>query len=170
MSEHLRKAIEDLERKLQEQLDEVAETKKAINVLSRQLGEAARFNDVSAEKIAGLTSIRPDQFFNKPLATVVREYLKLRGSAATVDEIYGALSRGGFEFVGNNEMIRKRGLQISLTKNRRIFAYVKASDSFGLWDFYGGRPKEEAEEEDRDEKEDPENKRSKTKQGTEKAE
>ena len=147
MSEYLRKAIEDLEKKLQEELNEVAETKKAINVLSRQLGEPPRFSDVLPEKLASLTSARADQFFNKPLTTAVREYLTMRGSAATVDEIYDGLSRGGFEFVGRTDSIKKRGLQISLTKNRRMFAYIKASDSFGLWEFYGGRPKEKEEKE-----------------------
>jgi hypothetical protein len=143
MSEYIKKAIEDLESKLQEQLGEVAETKKAINVLCRQLGEAPRFEDVSEEKASRM--IRPDRFFNKPLSTAVREYLEVRGSAATVDEIYDALRKGGFEFVGKDESIKKRGLQISLTKNRKIFAYIKASDSFGLWEFYGGRPKEKQE-------------------------
>ena len=71
----------------------------------------------------------------------------MRASAATVDDIYEALERGGFEFVGKNEAIKKRGLQISLSKSRRIFAYLKASDTFGLWEFYGGRPKEEKEAE-----------------------
>jgi len=148
MSEYLRKAVEDLEAKLQDQLNEVAETKNAINVLCRQLGDPPRFNDVSPEKIASLTSTRSDQFFNKPLTTAVREYLAMRGSAATVNEIYDALCRGGFEFVGKNESIKKRGLQISLAKNRRLFAYVKSSDSFGLWSFYGGRPKDKDDKEE----------------------
>lgn len=141
MSEYLRKAIDEMEKKLQEQMNEVAETKKAINLLCRRLGEAPRFEDVVAESVKGSAYIRPDQFFNKPLATAVREYLQLRGNAATVDEIYEALERGGFEFVGKNEAIKQRGLQISLSKSRKLFAYLKASDTFGLWEFYGGRPK-----------------------------
>jgi hypothetical protein len=139
MSDYLRKAIEDLERKLQAHLDEASETKKAINLLCKQLGEPPRFEDVSSGIIKG-SSVRADQFFKKPLATAVREYLEMKGSAATVDEIYDALQRGGFEFVGKSEGIKKRGLQISLAKSRRIFDYLKASDTFGLWKFYGGRP------------------------------
>ena len=103
------------------------------------------------ETVKGTTYIKPDQFFNKPLATAVREYLQMRRGAASVDEIYAALERGGFEFVGKNEAIKKRGLQISLSKSRRIFAYLKASDTFGLWEFYGGRPKEKEEEGDSEE-------------------
>lgn len=147
MSQYLRKAIEEMESKLQEQLNDVAETKKAINLLCRQLGEAPRFEDVLVESVKGSAYIRPDQCFNKPLATVVREYLQLRKNAATVDEIYEALEKGGFEFVGKNAAIKKRGLQISLSKSRKHFAYLKANDTFGLWDFYGGRPKEKDEEE-----------------------
>src|SRR5688572_17639623 len=112
MSEYLRRAIEDLEKKLQNQLNEIAETKKAINVLCRQIGEPEKFSDVSPEKLSSLGNIRTDQFFHKPLMTAVREYLSLRGSSATVNEIYDALCRGGFEFVGKNDSIRKRGLQI----------------------------------------------------------
>ena len=147
MSEYIKMAIEDLERKLQHQLEEASETKKAINVLCKQLGEPVRFADVSTE-IVRASSVRPDQFFKKPLATAVREYLQMKGSAATVDEIYEALQKGGFNFVGKNAAIKKRGLQISLSKSRRIFAYVKASDTFGLWEFYGGRPADEKGEED----------------------
>lgn len=148
MSEYLKRAIEDLEQKLQSQLNEVAETKKAINVLCRQLGDPPRFEDVLPETARGTSFIKADQFFNKPLATAVREYLQIRGTAATIDEIYSALEKGGFEFVGKNEAIKKRGLQISLAKSRRVFAYLKASDTFGLWEFYGGRPKEKEEDED----------------------
>ena len=162
MSENYRKAIEDLERNLQNQLDEISYTKKAINLLCKQLGEPPRFDDVAKEVVKG-SSARPDQFFNKPLATAVREYLQMRGAAATVDEIYDALERGGFEFVGKNEAIKKRGLQISLSKSRRIFAYLKASDTFGLWDFYGGRPKDEKEDEN--EESAGENAETKTKNG-----
>jgi hypothetical protein len=145
MSEYLKKAIEEMEKKLQEHMNEVAETKKAINLLCRQLGEPPRFEDVLAESVKGSAYIKPDHFFNKPLATAVREYLQLRGNAATVDEIYEALEKGGFEFVGKSEGIKKRGLQISLSKSRKHFAYLKVSDTFGLWDFYGGRPKEKDE-------------------------
>ena len=153
MSEYLQKAIEELEKKLQGQLDEVAETKKAINLLCRQMGEPPKFADVLPEKVSGSLSVRTDQFFRKPLATAVREYLQIRGSAAKVDEIYEALKRGGFEFVGKDEGVRKRGLTISLGKSRQLFAYVKASDSFGLWEFYGGRPKEKNGEEEKQETE-----------------
>ena len=141
MSDHLQKAIEELETKLQEQLNEAAETKKAINVLCRQLGQIAPYEDVSVQAPKGRTSGRRDEYYRKPLATAVKDYLTKRGSAASLDEIYEALEQGGFEFVGKDESTKKRGLQISLAKNRALFAYLKATSTFGLWEFYGGRPK-----------------------------
>lgn len=140
MSEYLTKAIEELEGKLQQQMDEVVETKKAINVLCRQLSLPARYADVQAESARGVPAIKGDQFFKKPLATAVRDFLKLKDGAASLDEIYAALKQGGFEFVGKDETIEKRGLQISLAKNRNMFAYLKTTNAFGLWEKYGGRP------------------------------
>lgn len=160
MSEHIMKTIDELEQKLQDQLNEASETKKTINLLCRQINEAPRYEDVSTEAVRakGSTLVRPDQFFNQSLSAAVREYLNMRKSAATVDEIYDALKRGGFEFAGKDDSIKKRGLSISLAKNSKLFAYIKASNSFGLWEFYGGRPKDKNEEEaenesDKDKKE-----------------
>jgi hypothetical protein len=159
MSEHLKKAIEELEGKLQQQMDEVAETKKAINVLCRQLSLPARYADVKADSAKGILAIRRDHFFQKPLATAVRDFLKLKDSAASLDEIYAALKQGGFEFVGKDEAIEKRGLQISLAKNRNMFAYLKSTNTFGLWEKYGGRPLKDqrADREERVEKDEEEN-------------
>jgi hypothetical protein len=139
MSDYLRKAIEELEGKLQQQLNEATETKKAINLLCRQLGSPERYGDVKTEAARGIMAIKADAFFRKPLATAVREYLQMKGGAASIDEIYEALEKGGFEFVGKDDFTKKRGLQISLAKNRNMFAYLKATNTFGLWDKYGGR-------------------------------
>ncbi len=148
MSAHITGAIEELEKKLQEQLNEVAETKKAINVLCRQLGQQPRYADVTPESAKGGKALRRDQFYRKPLATAVREYLELRGSAATLDEIFDALKQGGFEFVGRDDSIKKRGLQISMRKNRKLFARLKGTNTYGLWEFYGGRPRKDIAEEE----------------------
>jgi len=62
----------------------------------------------------------------------------MKGSAAKLEEIHDSLKKGGYDFTGKDQM---KNLRISLTKNSTTFAYLKGSDTFGLWDFYGGRPK-----------------------------
>jgi len=60
----------------------------------------------------------------------------MKGSAATVDEIIDALKKGGCA-LGQHA---NRNLRITLSKNSYTFAPI-SGDTFGLWEFYGGRPK-----------------------------
>lgn len=145
MSEHIQKAIEELAAQLLAQERKVTETKVAINTLCKVLGQPIRYASVEAEKTEPLSSLKPDQFFGKSLSGAVKAYLSIRGSSATVDEIYDALSRGGYDFSGKDQ---KKNLRISMTKNSAMFAYVKKSDTFGLWEWYGGKPSKAKKEEE----------------------
>ncbi len=53
----------------------------------------------------------------------------------------------------------------SIAKNRKLFAYLKAANTFGLWDKYGGRPPSESKTEDETEEEETELGESKPGQG-----
>jgi hypothetical protein len=139
--EGVKAAIRELEEKLEGQLREVADTKKAINLLCSIAGEPLRFADVEEPSVAtGSLRIRPDQYFGKTITVAARQYLKAKGSAGTVDEIIDALKRGGCD-LGANPL---KNIKISLSKNSKTFAQV-SEDVFGLWEMYGGPPRKKAE-------------------------
>ena len=140
MDPKLSGAIEVLVEQLQQQVREIAETKKTINALRKRGGEEPMFLDVEVEKIqAG--SIRSDQFYGKPLSTAIQEYLEQRKNsgqgAAPAEEILRALEQGGFDFraVGWKDNDRLRSLAISLAKNTKTF-HKLPNGTFGLFSWY----------------------------------
>jgi len=139
--EGVKAAIRELEEKLQAQLRQVADTKKAINVLCGVVGDPPRFSDVEEPQASGAQRIRADQYFGKSITIAAGEFLKTRGSAASVEEIIDALKRGGCD-LGANPL---KNVKISLSKNSKTFAQIN-EDTFGLWEMYGGRPRKRVEE------------------------
>lgn len=137
MEEQLKQAIEVMERRLAEQVAKVASTKKLINELCAEAGEAPRYTDVGTD--AGSRRIRSDQFYGQPLSSAVREILEMRKAgglgAASVNEIYDMLRTGGFHFDAKGDENAKRSLRISLTKNSAIFHRVP-NGQYGLLSWY----------------------------------
>jgi len=133
----LEQAIRELEERLERAQKEVADTKNAINVLLVTLGQSPRF--VDADEPTQDRGIRPDQYFRKSITVAAREYLQSKGSAATLEEIIAALKKGGCD-LGAHPV---KNARISLSKNSRMFVAIN-EDTFGLWEFYGGRPKTKA--------------------------
>jgi hypothetical protein len=143
MSVELEKAIDSLYIEMENLNKRISEIKKNVNSLSALMGKDQPFTDSELLSVNLSTSIRPDQFFGKGLATAVKEYLRMRGQSVSAKEIYEGLKSGGFEFTGNkNESIQFRNLAISLGKNTNDFVYVKSSNSYGLWEFYPERKRE----------------------------
>jgi hypothetical protein len=136
-NEGIRAAITELHDKLAVKEQEAADLKKAINVLLATIGEGPEFTEFPKEAGSnrGL-QIRPDQFFRKSITAAAFEYLKAKGNAASVDELIDVLKRGGCD-LGASPL---RNVKISLSKNSRVFADV-GNDTFGLWKFYGGMPR-----------------------------
>ncbi|MGA9056989.1 MAG: hypothetical protein WB763_10810 [Terriglobia bacterium] len=140
--EAIRLAIKELQGKLEKQERDVSQTKSAINVLLATLGEVPLFEQTENKTSAqGNVTIRADQYFKKGITAAAKEYLKAKGSAAKVEEIIDALTKGGCE-LGANAL---KNVKISLSKNSRIFAQIN-EDTFGLWEMYGGRPREKKAE------------------------
>lgn len=137
MKEHVRLTIADLQHKLKEQEDQVLKTKRTINSLCEQENQPPLYHDGEMSS-SSISSIRSDQFYGRPLATVMREYLKMRRAAdqgaASVKEVYEALQSGGYKFGGKNPENSKRGLQISLAKNQ-VFHRIP-SGAWGLSEWY----------------------------------
>jgi hypothetical protein len=113
-------AISELEQRLEKQSKEVAETKRAINLLLKMSGQRQRYTDVDANG-QNLASIRADEYYGRPLAEVVGAVLSRNkaagGGAMSINEIYDAMAKGGYLFETKSDENSKRGLRISLAKN-----------------------------------------------------
>lgn len=116
MADELAPAVSALQRKLDEQLQAVADTKRTINMLLKMDGQEPLYADTEKETSG---AVRADQFYGKGLATAAAEYLAIRKQACQPDEILRGLVAGGFDFdmLGWKEDDRLRSLAISLAKN-----------------------------------------------------
>ena len=142
VTNNLEAAISDLTAKLQQQMNDVGETKRAINVLLRMVGKEPMFPDENAEQVGASFAIEPDQYYGRPLATCVQEYLEARKKATgkkaiQVEDILEALTQGGFDFkaAGWRDSDRLRSLSISLAKNNKVFHRLP-NGWFGLLSWY----------------------------------
>jgi len=115
MPDELSPAVTALQRKLDEQLQAVADTKRTINMLLKMSGQAPFYPEDNES--SGV--LRADQFYGKGLATSAAEYLAQRKQACKPDEILRGLEAGGFDF----DMLRwkpsdrLRSFAVSLAKN-----------------------------------------------------
>jgi len=134
MADELGPAVTALQRKLEEQLKAVTETKKTINMLLKMMGREPQYQD-SEDDTSGV--IRADQYYGKPLATAAQEYLTMRKQACQPEDILRGLMAGGFDFdvIGWKEADRVRSLSMSLAKNVAKFHRLK-NGSFGVKSWY----------------------------------
>jgi len=134
--EHARQTITDLEARLRELEREAGKIKTTINCLCEVIGDKPKYADAQTDTLS--RSTRKDEYYGRPLATVVTEVLEKRRvageGAAPLDEIYEELLAGGFEFVGKNEAIKKRGLAISMSKNQKFLKL--SNEAWGLTEWY----------------------------------
>lgn len=116
MSDELAPAVNVLQKKLDDQLQAVADTKRTINMLLKMSGQQPLYPETDAER-AG--SVRADQYYGKGLATAAAEYLEQRKQACTPDEIMRGLEAGGFDFdlYRWKKDDRLRSFAVSLAKN-----------------------------------------------------
>lgn len=142
MSKNLDAAIAELTDKLQNQMNEISETKRAINVLLRMVGKDPMFPDENPEQVRAAFNIAPDEYYGRPLATCVQEFLEQRKHATgkkaiDVSDILKALEQGGFDFKaqGWKDNDRLRSLSISLAKNTKVFHRLP-NGLFGLLSWY----------------------------------
>lgn len=137
MTQPLDAAVAELQKKLQEQEQAVIQTKQMINQLCGFMNKPALYPD--AELTTSKTAaVRPDEYYGKPLQTVIREVLERRQhiGPATAREIYDALIEGGYDgFRTDDEQNRITGLRISLRKNARTFHKLPGGQ-WGLVDWY----------------------------------
>jgi hypothetical protein len=135
-------AIEALLEELQVQMNQVADTKKTINTLLRRIGKEPQFPDEAAESVGSASlRVRPDQYYGRPLATSVEEFLENRkkttgDQACAPSEILAALETGGFDFKaqGWKDDDRLRSLSITLGKNPKF--HRLPNGTYGLISWY----------------------------------
>ena len=125
--------------KLNEQLAQVAETKKVINTICGWAGQPPLYPDLEPEAVAFSGGFRKDQFYGQPLSTVVRQILEARKAAnlgpASVTEIHEAMIKGGYKFDTDNDDNARRSLRQSLNKNTAIFHKIPTGE-YGLRSWY----------------------------------
>jgi len=116
MSDELGPAVAALQKKLDEQLQAITDTKRTINMLLKMSGQQSLYPENDSER-AG--AIRADQFYGKGLATAAAEYLEIQKQACTPDAIMRGLEAGGFDFDVYNwqKDDRLRSFAVSLAKN-----------------------------------------------------
>jgi len=134
---HAQQTITDLGARLQELQTEARRIKTAINCLCEVIGEKPRYDEV-VEKPSPTNPPRSDEYYGKPLATVITEVLEKRKEtglgAAMLDEIYDQLVVGGCKLIGKNDGIKKRGLAIAMSKNQKF--HKLPNDTWGLTEWY----------------------------------
>ena len=139
MSDNLRAAIAELQEKLAQQERESIKTKEMINQLCFFVGDPPLYRDAQLAPTGATTSVAPDEYYGKPLATAVTMILKRRKvtgqSAAKAREIFNALVAGGYDFQTKNDANAIRGLRISLAKNTAKF-HKLPTGHFGLASWY----------------------------------
>jgi hypothetical protein len=138
MSEEGDRLIAKAQAKLRELEVEAVKLKEFVNQIRDFDGLQPLYVDLGTKAASSTGPIRSDQFYGRPLATVVREILEMRQvasqGAASVAEIYAKLVEGGFKFDAANDDNAKRALRISLAKNP-AFHKIPNGD-YGLSEWY----------------------------------
>ncbi len=131
---HLQAGMKPLE-------DQLAAKKKLINSLLAEVGEPPIYTDVDSASASTSGPVRPDQYFGRPMATVVREILERRKAmgqgAISLNDLYVSMKAGGFEFPTKDETNAKTGVATSLGKNP-AFIKVPSTGFWGLLEWYPG--------------------------------
>jgi hypothetical protein len=144
VSEHLQLSIADLQAQITADEQRLADDKRLVNRLCEKAGVPALYQ-IAESETAITAGIRADEFYGRPLATVIREVLQKRRAVnagpAAVQDIYDALKSGGYAFNTKNDENAKRGLYISLSKNTGTF-HKLPNGLYGLLEWYPDAPRQ----------------------------
>lgn len=150
MDESTKTTVDKYQAKLVALDAQARKIKIAINGLYELEGEEPLYPNIDGEEQSSVNrpqTIRPDQFFGRPLATVVREILNARSQrqqgAIPMDELYALMTSGGFDFEGKDDVAKKRTLAITIGKNP-AFVRVPSSGHVGLGEWYPNAKKKPA--------------------------
>jgi hypothetical protein len=138
MTKTLDQAIEELVADISSMEGMIRDKKKTVNTLCGVAGRDDLYKlDTPEEAVPN--RIRPDQFYGQPLASAVRTILEMRRQqnlgAATNNEIYDALTAGGYQFQTKSDDVARASLRNSLSKNTVTF-HKLPNGRFGLLGWY----------------------------------
>lgn len=147
MTKTLDQAIEEIVGQIGKLEAEIRDKKSTVNTLCGVAGREAMY-ELDAPETAVPSRIRSDQFYGQALATAVRTILEMRKAqnlgAATVKEIFEALTMGGYTFNTKTDDVAHASLRNSLSKNTVTF-HKLPNGRFGLLSWYpNARPAKSA--------------------------
>jgi hypothetical protein len=138
MTKTLDQAIDEIVAKITALENEIRDQKKTVNTLCAVAGRDELYQ-LDAPEEAVPNRVRPDQFYGQPLATAVRTILDMRKQqnlgAATINEIFDALTKGGYTFNTKTDDVGRASLRNSLSKNTVTF-HKLPNGRFGLLSWY----------------------------------
>lgn len=131
-------AITVIQKMIRSKEEEIINLKKAVNDLCGP-GEPIYPNLGTVEGGADFSTLRSDQFYGQTIYGAARQFLEMRKAgglgAASVNDIYAALRKGGFKFEAKDDENAKNGLRVSLRKQSTIFHRLPNGD-YGLLAWY----------------------------------
>lgn len=137
--DHVLTTIELVQKQVADLDQQLLQKKRMVNDLCGLVGRPPLYGDAELMSRSATTNTRPDEYYGKPLATVVRMVLEKRQAAvlgaATVPEIYDEMVRGGYHFTASTDDNNKRSLYTSLGKNTTTF-HKLPNGTYGLREWY----------------------------------
>lgn len=138
MTKTIDDAIEEIVAEITSLEASARDKKKTVNTLCTVAGREEMYT-LDAPETALPTRIRADQFYGQPLASAVRTILEMRRQqnlgAAMVNEIFDALTAGGYQFQTKNDDVARQSLRNSLAKNTVTF-HKLPNGRFGMLSWY----------------------------------
>lgn len=143
--DHILKTIEDFEAKIEEHQRAINSIRAAINQVCSIAGMEPRYQlnadeGGAAPTVKSITSLKGDEFYNKPLSTAVRMALNMLRAAgkapAKIDAIYDVMMAGGYVFENKGRDAAIQGLSVSIGKNSALFVKMK-NGLIGVTEWYG---------------------------------
>lgn len=144
--EHIDKTIADIEAKIAEHEQSITKLRSTVNDLCAIKGAPPKY-ELGSGPVSGGSSakggltVKPDEYYGKPLATAVKAALNTMRFAdrapASIDSIYELLVQGGFDFPTKSKDANIQSLSISIGKNSDSFVKL-SSGLIACKDWYEG--------------------------------
>jgi hypothetical protein len=139
MTKTVDQAIDELQGEIAALNAQVRNKKQAVNTLCTVVGKPPAYALDADDAAAVPTAIRSDQFYGQALTPSVRTILEMRRAAnlgaASNNEIFDALTAGGYQFNTKSDVVARASLLSSLSKNTPVF-HKLPNGKFGLTAWY----------------------------------
>lgn len=136
--DHIEKTIEDLAKTIENKEKELLEAKKTLNSLCQMVGKQPLYAIEEKTQSANFGELRGDEYYGKPLATVITKILQKRNAKgigpASIREIFDEMKAGGYLFETKNDNNSMRGILSSMTKNQKF--HKLPTGNWGLKEWY----------------------------------